>query len=77
MTRQKTSFTLMTGKTKEDNEAVFSKLNDSLIQNLDLDQEYEIKELHSDFEIQIGEACRMIYSNVEIKHCICEESANK
>ena len=65
-----TSFILMAGKTKEDNEAVFSKLNDSLTQNLDLDQEYEIKELHSDFEIQIGEACRMIYPNVEIKYCI-------
>ena len=65
-----TSFTLMRGKTKEDYETVFRKLNENLTQNLDIDEEYEIKELHSDFEIQIGEACRMVYPNVEIKYCI-------
>ena len=31
---------------------------------------YYINELHTDFEIQIGEACRMIYPNVQIKYCI-------
>ena len=62
-----TSFTLIRGKAREDYEVVFRKLNDHLTQYLDIDEEYEIKELHSDFKIQIGEDCKTVYTNVEIK----------
>ena len=60
----------MKGKAKEDYELVFRKLNDNLTQNLNIDEDYEIKELHTDFEIQIGEAFKMLYLNIKIKYCI-------
>ena len=31
---------------------------------------YELEEIHTDFEISIGEACRMVYPEVNIKYCI-------
>lgn len=40
------------------------------ITKFDFNDEYSIKELHTDFEIQIGKACRMVYPNVQIKYCI-------
>ena len=60
----------MKGKSKNDYELVFRQLNENIKKHLDFDEEYYINELHTDFEIQIGEACRMIYPNVQIKYCI-------
>jgi len=60
----------MKNKTKEDYELLFCKLHENLLQNLDINEEYSIKELYTDFEKQIGEACRMVYPNVQIKYCI-------
>ena len=37
---------------------------------MDINEDYYIEELHTDFEIQIGEACRIIYPNIQIKYCI-------
>ena len=65
-----TSFTIMKGKSKNDYELVFRQLNENIKKHLDFDEEYYINELHTDFEIQIGEACRMIYPNVQIKYYI-------
>ena len=65
-----TSFSLMKNKTKEDYELLFRKLHEIVVQNLDINEEYSIKELNTDFEIQIGKTCRMIYPEVQIKYCI-------
>ena len=46
-----TSFSLMKNKTNEDYELLFRKLHENLAQNLDINEEYSIKELHTDFEI--------------------------
>ena len=60
----------MKSKSKNDYELVFRHLNENIKKHLDFDDEYYINELHTDFEIQIGKACRMIYPNVQIKYCI-------
>ena len=65
-----TSFSLRKNKTKEDYELLFRKLHENIAQNLDINEVYSIKEIHTDFEIQIGEACRMVYPEVQIKLCI-------
>ena len=65
-----TFFTIMKGKSKSDYELVFRHLNENINKYIDFDEEYYINELHTDFEIQIGEACRKIYPNVQIKYCI-------
>ena len=65
-----TSFSLMKSKTKDIYELLFRKIHQNISQHLDINEEYSIQELHTDFEIQIGEACRMVYPNVEIKYCI-------
>ena len=65
-----TSFTIMKGKSKSDYELVFRHLNENINKYIDFDEEYYINELHIDFEIQIGEAFRKIYPNVQIKYCI-------
>ena len=60
----------MKGKSKKDYEIVFGQLNENIKKFLDINEDYFIEELHTDVEIQIGEACRMIYPNVQIKYCI-------
>ena len=59
----------MKNKTKEVYELFFRKLHQNHVQNLDINEEYSIYELHTDFEIQIGKVCLKVYPNVEIKYC--------
>lgn len=65
-----TPFTLMNGKTKEDYYLVFRKLNEHISHFLEIGELYELEEIHMDFEIRIGEACRMVYPEVNIKYFI-------
>ena len=60
----------MKSKTKDNHELLFRKIHQNISQHIDINEEYSIKKLHTDFEIQIGEACRMVYPEVEIKYCI-------
>ena len=60
----------MKSKTKDNYELLFRKIHQNISQHLDINEEYSIKELHTDFEIQISKACRMVYLKVEIKYCI-------
>ena len=60
----------MNGKTKEDYYLVFRILNEHISNFLEIGEIYDLEEIHTDFEIIIGEACRMIYPEVNIKYCI-------
>ena len=60
----------MKSKTKDNYELLFRKIHQNISQHLDINEEYSIKELHTDFEIQISKACRMVYPEVKIKYCI-------
>lgn len=50
---------------------------------MDSDENYEINEIHTDFEISIGNSCKKIFSDCNIKYCIwhynqaLENSMNK
>lgn len=37
---------------------------------MDINQNYSIREIHTDFEATIGNACKLIYPGVKIKFCI-------
>ena len=37
---------------------------------MDIDEEYILEEIHTDFELAVGEACRLVYPQVNIKYCI-------
>ena len=65
-----TSFSLLKGKSKMDYILVFEKLNENINKYLNIGEKYSINELHTDFEIQIGGACRTIFPNAIIKYCI-------
>ena len=55
---------------------VFSSITNSYYFNehiklyLDINKTYEVKEIHTDFEIVLGKGCKNIYPNVKIKYCI-------
>ena len=65
-----TSFTLMNGKTGEDYFLVFKKLHEHISSFLDINENYMLKELHTDFEITVGSAAKRIYPQINIKYCI-------
>ena len=60
----------MKGKNKDDYHLFFRKLNEHLTNFLDIGEEYILEEIHTDFEIAVGEACRLVYPEVKIKYCI-------
>ena len=65
-----TSFTIMNGKTEEDYFLVFKKLHEHISSFLDINENYKLKELHTDFEIAVGSAAKRIYPQMNIKYCI-------
>jgi hypothetical protein len=60
----------MNNKKESNYTIIFKKIHENIKNYLDIGEIYEIKELHTDFEIAIGNACKEIYPNVNIKHCI-------
>ena len=65
-----TSFSLMYNKTEDLYTIIFQKLHDNINKYLDLDENYEINELHTDFEIAIGNSCKKFFPDCNIKYCI-------
>ena len=64
-----TSFSIMNNKKESNYILVFTKIQ-NIKKYLEIGESYEIKELHTYFEIAIGNTCKAIYPNVNIKHCI-------
>ena len=60
----------MSNKTEDLYTIIFQKLHDNINKYLDLDENYEINELHTDFEIAIGNSCKKIFPDCNIKYCI-------
>ena len=60
----------MKGKSTEEYSFIFQKLRDHIINYAELNKEYELNELHSDFEIAIGAGAKKIFPNLIIKYCI-------
>ena len=65
-----TSFSLMRGKSTEDYLIIFKKLDEHISIYSDINENYRIKELHTDFESAIGTAAKIIYPEIQIKYCI-------
>ena len=65
-----TSFSIMNNKKETTYKLIFKKLHENITKYLEIGEGYNIRELHTDFEIAIGKACKLIYPNVNIKHCI-------
>ena len=65
-----TSYSIMSNKSDNDYALVFNKINDNIKFYLDIGEDYQINELHTDFEVAIGSGCRQIYPQVKIKYCI-------
>ena len=60
----------MKNKTKQNYIFIFRKLKEHIDQFLEIRENYNIDIIHTDFEFAIGEACRNVYPNVQIKYCI-------
>ena len=65
-----TSFSLMSNKTEDLYTIISKKLNDNINKYFDLYENYEINELHIDFEIAIGNSGKKIFPDCTIKYCI-------
>lgn len=65
-----TSFSLMKNKTEKDYALIFKKLSNNISHYLDIGEEYNIFEIHTDFEKAIGEGCKQIFPKIKIKYCI-------
>ena len=60
----------MSNKTEDLYTIIFQKLHDNINKYLDLDENYEINELHTDFEIAIGNSCKKFFPDCNIKYSI-------
>ena len=65
-----TAFALMTDKTTDNYECFFRNIDINIRNYLSINSTYSVKEIHSDFELAIGNGCKKIYPNVNIKFCI-------
>ena len=63
-----TSFSLMRGKITEDYSIIFKKLHEHISMYSDINEKYVINELHTDFELAIGAAEKIIYPEIRIKY---------
>jgi SHS2 domain-containing protein len=60
----------MKNKRKEDYITIFKKIKEHISEFLGIGEHYEISEIHTDFEIAIGQAAKHVFQNVTIKYCI-------
>ena len=60
----------MCDKTTENYECFFRNIDINIRKYLDINSTYTVNEIHSDFELAIGNGCKKIYPNVKIKFCI-------
>ena len=60
----------MRDKTTENYECFFRNIDINIRKYLDINSTYTVNEIHSDFELAIGNGCKKIYPNVKIKFCI-------
>ena len=51
----------MKGKTKEEYQLVFNKLNEDINEYASINEQYKVFEIHNDFEVGIEEDCPTIY----------------
>jgi len=63
-----TLFELMNGKSEDDYFLVFKKLPEHISSFLGINENYRIKELHSDFDIAVGLSAKRIYPQMNIKY---------
>ena len=60
-----TSFSIMQSKKEKDYIKVFQKIHNNINLYLDIGEKYEVKEIHTDFEYAISNACQKVYPNVK------------
>ena len=60
----------MKNKIEKDYTKIFEKIHANIKHYLDIGEEYIVKEIHTDFECAISNACHKIYHNVKSKFCI-------
>jgi len=61
-----TSFVIIKNKSTE-NYKNFFRLNNNINKYLDINQTHSIREIHTDFEANIDNVCKLIYPGVKIK----------
>ena len=60
----------MNKKQENDYFKIFNILDENIKKYLDIGEIYYVEEIHTDFELAIGQACKKLYPNLKIKFCI-------
>ena len=61
-----TSFSIMNKKQESDYIKIFNILDEKIKKYLDIGETYFVEEIHTDFELSIGQACKKLYPNLKI-----------